>query len=166
MSRRVQAVWRPALTATLVAEAALFLVTRSGYRPWTVVLDWHAFHPHHPLQFYLPWLATLPLVAGAAALWSRRRGASSRQAAVGALFPAIAALGLIVVATPVDILVDVIILNNHALEHTLCGTAWALVSFVLASGLALALGLLLTVVWWHHTQRAAERADQLAAGRV
>lgn len=164
MTRRVRALWLPALTVTLVAEVTLYLVMRSGYRPWTISLDWHVFHSHHPLQFYVPWLAALPLVGAAAALWSRRQGGTPREAAVAAMFPAIAAFGLIVLSTPLDVLVDVVIQHSHTLEHTFCGTAWALVSFALAPGLALALGLLVATRW-HRTQ-AGSRAGQLVAGRA
>jgi len=164
MTRRVRALWLPALTVTLVAEVTLYLVMRSGYRPWTIPLDWHVFHSHHPLQFYVPWLAALPLVGAAAALWSRRQGGTPREAAVAAMFPAIAAFGLIVLSTPLDVLVDVVIQHSHTLEHTFCGTAWALVSFALAPGLALALGFLVATRW-HRTQ-AGSRAGQLVAGRA
>lgn len=164
MSRRVRALWLPALTLTLVAETTLFLVTRSGYRPWTVFLDWHVFHVHHPLQFYVPWLAALPFIAAAAALWSRRLGGSPRESAVVALFPAIAACGLAVVATLMDILVDVIIRRNHPLEHSLCGTTWVLVSFVAAPALALALGLLGAAAWWRGAPLANPKGGRLEAG--
>jgi hypothetical protein len=166
MSRRVRALWLPAVAATLVAEATLYLVMRSGYRPWTILLDWHVFHSHHPLQFYVPWLLLLPFVGAAGASWSRREGGTPREAAVAAVFPAIAAFGLIVVSTPLDILVDVVIQRSHTLEHTFCGTAWALVSFVLAPGLALALGLLVAVVWWRHAPQAGARAGHPEAGRA
>ena len=167
MSRRVRALWLPAVTVTLAAEAALYLVMRSGYRPWTIPLDWYVFHAqHHPLQFYVPWLAALPFIAAAAVFWSRRQGGSSREAAVAAMFPAIAALGLAIIATPLDILVDVVIQRSHTVEHSLCGTAWLLVSFVLAPGLALALGLLVAAVGWRRAPAARPRADQLEAGRA
>jgi hypothetical protein len=151
MTRRVRALWLPAVTVTLVAEAALFLVMRSGYRPWTIPLDWHVFHSHHPLQFYVPWLLALPVIGAAGALWSRRQRGTPREAAVAAMFPAIAALGLITVSTPLDVLVDVVIQHSHTVEHTFCGTAWALVSFALAPGVALALGLLVATRW-HRTR--------------
>jgi hypothetical protein len=166
MSRRVRALWLQALTVTLAAEATLSQVTRSGYQPWTVPLDWHVFHSHHPLQFYLPWLAVLPFVATAGTLWSRRQGGSTRESLVVALFPAIAALGLTLVATPADILVDVIIQRNHPLEHTFCGTAWVLVSFVLAPGLALGVGFLGVVLWGRPAPRPGARAGRMEAGRV
>jgi hypothetical protein len=60
MRRRARALWLPAVTITLVAEATLYVVMRSEYRPWTVPLDWHVFHAHHLLQFYVPWLLALP----------------------------------------------------------------------------------------------------------
>lgn len=166
MTRRARALWLPAVAVTLAAEAILYLVMRSGCRPWTIHLDWHVFHSHHPLQFYVPWLAALPLVGAAAALWSRRQGATPREAAVAAMFPAIAALGLTIIATPLDILVDVVIEQSHTLEHTFCGTAWALVSFVLAPGVALALGLLAAVVRWHRAPEPGPRAGQMEAGRA
>jgi hypothetical protein len=167
MTRRTRALWLPAVAVTLAAEAALYLVIRTGYRPWTVLLDWYVFHAqHHPLQFYVPWLAALPFIAAAAALWSRHQGGTPREAAVAALFPAIAALGLAIVATPLDVLVDVVIRRGHSVEHSLCGTAWVLVSFVLAPGLALALGLLVAAVWWRHAPRAGSRAVQPEAGRA
>jgi hypothetical protein len=167
MSRRVRALWLPAVTVTLAAEVALYVVMRSGYRPWTIPLDWYVFHAqHYPLQFYVPWLATLPFIAAAAACWSRRQGGTPREAALAALFPAIAALGLIVVSTPLDVLVDVVIRRSHTLEHTFCGTAWGLVSFVLAPGIALALGLLVAARRWHRAPAAGSRADQLEAGRA
>jgi hypothetical protein len=164
MSRRTRVVWLPAVATTLAAEAILYLVMRSGYRPWTILLDWHVFHSHHPLQFYVPWLATLPFVAAAAALWSRRQGGTPREAAVAATFPAIAAFGLIVVSTPLDILVDVVVLRSHTLEHTSCGTAWGLVSFVAAPGLALALGSFVVSLWWRHRPGAGAPMGQPESG--
>jgi hypothetical protein len=142
------------VTVTLAAEAVLYLVMLAGFRPWTISLDWHVFHAHHPLQFYVPWLLLLPLLGAASACWSRREGGTPREAALAAMFPSTVALGLIVVSTPLDVVVDVVIQRSHTLEHTFCGTAWGLVSFVLAPGLALGCGLLVAVVWWHHTPRA------------
>jgi hypothetical protein len=166
MTRRVRVLWLPAVAMTLVAEALLYLVMLSGYRPWTIPLDWHVFHSHHPLQFYVPWLAALPLVGATAALWSRRQGGTPREAALAAMFPAIAAFGLVAVSTPLDVLVDVVIRRGHALEHTFCGTAWALVSCVLAPGLALALGFLAATAWWRHASGAGARASEPEVGRA
>lgn len=167
MSRRVRALWLPAVTVTLVAEVTLYLVMRSEHRPWTIPLDWYVFHAqHHPLQFYVPWLAALPFIAAAAACWSRRQGGTPREAALAALFPAIAALGLAIIATPLDILVDVVIQRSHTVEHSLCGTAWILVSFVLAPGLALALGLLVAAVSWRHAPRAEATTGEPEANRA
>ena len=164
MSRRVQVLWLPVVASILAAEVILFLLTWSGTRPWTIPLDWHVIHAHHPLQFYVPWLIALPFIAGASALWSRRRGGTPREAAVAAMAPALAALGLAVVATPIDLLVDVVG-GKHAAEHTFCGTAWLLVSFVLAPGMALALGLLAAATRWRHSPGAGSRAEQAAGVR-
>jgi hypothetical protein len=166
MTRRVRVLWLPAVAMTLVAEALLYLVMLSGYRPWTIPLDWHVFHSHHPLQFYVPWLLLLPFLGAAAALWSRHQGASPGEAAVAAMFPAIAAFGLALVATPLDILVDVVIQRSHTVEHSLCGMAWVLVSFVLAPGLALVLGLLGAAAWRRHAPRAGARTGQPEASRA
>jgi len=165
MSRRVRALWLPAVATTLLAEVGLYLVIRAGFRPWTICLDWHVFHSHHPLQFYIPWLLTLPVVGAAGAALSRRQGGTPRETALAAMFPAIAAFGLITVSTPLDILVDVVIQGNHSVEHTFCGTAWGLVSFVLAPGLALALGLLVAATRWHHAPGAGSRTEQAAGVR-
>ncbi len=162
LTRRARALWLPAVTATLLTEVALYLVMRAGSRPWTIPLDWHVIHAHHPLQFYVPWLIALPFIAAASALWSRRRGGTPREAAVAAMAPALAALGLAAVATPIDLLVDVVG-GRHAAEHTFCGTAWLLVSFVLAPGVALALGLLAAAVWWRRTGASGSTAHRLAA---
>jgi len=164
MTRRVRALWLPALTVTLVAEVTLYLVMRSGYRPWTIPLDWHVFHAHHPLQFYVPWLAALPLVGAAAALWSRRQGGTAREAALVAMFPALAALWLTIVTTPIDLLVDVVG-GKHPAEHTFCGTAWLLVSFVLAPGATLSLGLLAARMRWHPARGASAGAGEPLASR-
>jgi hypothetical protein len=153
MTRRVQALWLPAVATILVADVSLDLVTRAGFRPWTIPLDWHFFHSHHPLQFYVPWLLALPVIGAAGATWSLQRGGRLREAAKVALAPAVAALGLAAGATPIDLLVDVIG-GKHAAEHTFCGTAWLLVSFVLAPGLALAAGFVVAAVWWHRAPRA------------
>ncbi len=146
MGRRVRVLWVPAVASILAAEGLLFLHTWAGARPWTIPLDWHVFHSHHPLQFYLTWLAALPFVAGAASRWSRARGGTPAEAVEVALAPAVAALALGIAATPVDLLVDVVG-GRHAAEHTFCGTAWLLVSFVLAPGVALAVGLLAVALW-------------------
>jgi len=159
----MRALWLPALLTTLLAEVGLSLVTLVGIRPWTILLDWHVFHSHHPLQFYVPWLAALSLVAAAAALWSRRQGGTPREAAVVAMSPVIAALALVAVATPMDVLIDVVVLSKHSAEHSFCGTAWLLVSFVLAPGLALALGLLVATRW--HRARAGSSVHQALASR-
>jgi hypothetical protein len=167
MSRQVRALWLPAVTVTLAAEVVLHVVMRSGYRPWTIPLDWYVLHAqHHPLQFYVPWLATLPFIAAAAACWSRRQGGTPREAALAALFPAIVALGLAIIATPLDILVDVVIQHSHTVEHSLCGTAWLIVSFALAPGVALALGLLVAAGLWHRAPTARSSVGQAAAGRA
>lgn len=168
MSRPVRALWLPAVATTLLAEVSLYLylVIRAGFRPWTIFLDWHVFHSHHPLQFYVPWLLALPVIGAAGAAVSRRQGGTPRETALAAMFPAIAACALVVVSTPLDVLVDVIIHGNHSIEHTFCGTAWGLVSFVLAPGLALALGLLAATAWWRHAPRADARAGRPEASRA
>jgi hypothetical protein len=124
------------------------------------------FHSHHPLQLYVPWLLLLPFLGAAAALWSRREGATTRESALAAMFPAIAAFALTLIATPLDILVDVVLKRSHTVEHSLCGTAWLLVSFVIAPGLALAVGLLAAAVSWRHVPRAGARAVRPEAGRA
>jgi len=165
MTRRKRVLWLPALAATLAAEIGLLAVVFAGVRPWTLVLDWHVFHSHHPLQLYLPWLVVLPLVGAATVAWSRSRGASPGESALAALAPALAALGLTVVATAVDLIGDVGG-GHHSAEHTFCGTAWCLVSFVLAPGLALALGLLATEARGRITRAVAARAvPPLTPGR-
>jgi hypothetical protein len=166
MTRRFRALWLPALAVTLAAQATLSLVIYAGVRPLTILLDWHVFHSHHPLQFYVPFLVALPAIAAAGASWSRRQGVTPRDAAVAAMFPAIAALGLAIIATPLDILVDVVIQRSHSVEHTFCGTAWALVSMVLAPGLGLALGLLVEAAWWRHVPQLESRAGQSEPGRA
>jgi hypothetical protein len=164
-SRRAQVLWLPAVATILVADLSLNLVTLAGIRPWTIPFDWHFFHSHHPLQFYVPWLLALPVIGAAGATWSLRRGGRLREAAKVALAPAVAALGFTVVATPIDLLVDVVG-GKHAAEHTFCGTAWMAVSFVLAPGLALALGLLAATAWERHAPRAGVRAGQPEASRA
>lgn len=166
MSRRVRALWPPAVTVTLAAEVALYLVMRSGYRPWTIPLDWYVFHAqHHPLQFFVPWLIVLPFVAAAGALWSRGQGGTAREAALVAMFPALAALWLTILATPIDLLVDVVLEGKHSPAHSFCGTAWLLVSFVLAPGAALSLGLLAATIGWHRAQGAGSSAGEPLASR-
>jgi hypothetical protein len=164
MTRRFRALWLPALATTVAAEATLYLVMGSGYRPWTIPLDWYAFHAHHPLQFYVPWLVVLPFIAAAGALWSRRQGGTSREAALVAMFPAFAALWLTILATPIDLLVDVVLEYKHSPAHSFCGTAWLLVSFVLAPGAALALGLL-GAARWHRALGAGSSAERAVASR-
>jgi hypothetical protein len=163
MTRRVRALWLPAVATTLVADVSLNLVTLAGIRPWTIPVDWHMFHSHHPLQFFVAWLLVLPFIAAAGAVWSRRHGGTAREAAVAAMFPALATLWLTTLATPLDLLVDVVG-GNHSAEHTFCGTAWFLVSFVLAPGVALAPGLLLATRW--HRTPARSRAGELEALRA
>jgi hypothetical protein len=60
MTRRVQVLWLPAVASILAAEVTLFPLTWSGTRPGAILLDWHVFHSHHPLQFYVPWLLGRP----------------------------------------------------------------------------------------------------------
>ena len=146
MTRRGQVLWVPAVASILTAEVLLFLLTWAGARPWTIPLDWLVFHSHHPLQLYVPWLAALPFIAAAASRWSRARGGTPSEAAQVALAPAVAALGLGIAATPIDLVVDVAG-GRHAAEHTFCGTAWLLVSFVLAPAVALAVGGLAAALW-------------------
>lgn len=162
-TRRARALWLPAVTTTLLTEVALYLVMRAGFRPWTIPLDWHVFHSHHPLQFYVPWLLVLPFVGAAGAAWSHGQGGTLREAALAAMFPALAALWLTILATPIDLLIDVVLEGNHSPAHSFCGTAWLLVSFVLAPGLALALGLLVATRW--HRARAGSSVHQALASR-
>ncbi len=162
MTRRLQSLWVPAVGSILAAEVTLFLLTWAGARPWTIPLDWHVFHSHHPLQLYVPWLVVLPFIAAASALWSRGRGGTPWEAAKVAMAPAVAALGLTVLATPIDLLVDVVG-GKHTAEHTFCGTAWLFVSFVLAPGVALAVGLLAAVLWTRRARTGSSTARPSAA---
>lgn len=162
ISRRVRALWLPAAATILLADASLNLVTLAGIRPWTIPLDWHVFHSHHPLQFYLPWLLALPFIGAAGATWSLRQGGSLREAAEAALAPAVAALGLALVVTPIDLLIDVVG-GKHPAEHTFCGTAWLLASFVLAPGVALAIGLVAAAVGRRRARASGSTAHPLAA---
>jgi hypothetical protein len=159
MTARVRTVWLPAVATALVAEVGLYLVIRAGVRPWTILLDWHVFHAHHPLLFYVPWLLALPVVGAAGAAWARGQGATLRDTVLVSLFPAISALGLAVPATILDLVVDVAG-GHHSIEHTLCGAAWIVVSFVLAPALALGLGLLVATAT---RRRSSQELGSLAS---
>ncbi len=136
MTRRVRVMGLPALAAVLVAELSLDLMMRAGVEPLTMKLDWH-----HPLQFYIPWLACLPVIAAAAAYWSSRQGGTPGEMALAALSPAIAELGLVVFGTILDLIVDVGS-GHHTLWGTLSGTGSFSISRVLVPGVALSVGLL------------------------
>ena len=158
MTRRVRAVWMPAVVTMFLAQLSLYLAIRAGIWTWSILLEWHVFHSHHPLQFFIPWLLALPVIGAAGALWSRGQGGTPRESAFVALFPALAALSLVIVSTPVDLIVDVVIKHSHSPEHTFCGTAWALVSFVLAPGVALSLGLVAALAVRRRPREGGARA--------
>jgi hypothetical protein len=145
MTRRMRVLLLPAVVTTLLADASLYIVIRAGVAPMTIPLDWHVFHPHHPLQFWVPWLLALPFIAAGGVAWSRWQGGTTGEIFLVALAPAIVVLALVILATIGDLIIDVGG-GHHVAKHTFCGTAWALASFATAPGLALSVGLLAALV--------------------
>jgi len=74
--------------------------------------------------------------------------------------PAVAA---ILAAEVLLLLVDAVG-GRHAAEHTSCGTAWLLVSFALAPGIPLAVGLLAAAPWHGRAGAGSSTGHPSAAG--
>jgi hypothetical protein len=134
MNKRLRAFWLPGLLMGVLSMGLLLVCLRLGFQPLTFFLHWH-----HPWQFYLPWLAMLPLLGALGAYLSRRLGGGTSMQWAAGLFPAIALTALGIVFLVIDIIVDVGT-GHHTIWHSLCGFGYFVVCWNLAPGAALLLG--------------------------
>jgi len=137
VNNRVSALWLPGLVVLSVSMGLLMVLIRAGLRPLTFCLDWH-----HPLQFYVPWLLTLPLFGALGAYWSLRAGGGTRRRLLAGVFPVVAMAASFVVLLPIEIIGDVVVGGRHFIWHSFCGFGSFMVSWVLFPGAALLLGAL------------------------
>jgi len=102
MTSRITQFWIPSMVTFVVAEGLLGLLQKFGPKP--MIFAWSGNLA--VLQFYVPWLLTLPLIGAMAAYLSHRSGGTSRVVFSTVLFPALAILGLFLFVLPVALIVD------------------------------------------------------------
>jgi len=133
-SERVKTLWLPGLATFFVSMSGVAILLWAGVRPLTFFPHWH-----HPWQFFLPWLASLPLLGALGAYWSGRAGGKGTTPILAAVFPVIAMSGFGIVALVADLIGDVGG-GRHSVWHSLCGFGYFVVCWLLAPGTALLLG--------------------------
>lgn len=136
MNQRSKTVWLPGLVILTGSMVLLRFLINAGVQPLTFFTEWH-----HPLQFYIPWLLTLPLFGAVGAYWSRRHGGRTKARLLAGMLPALCMLGFGFVALVAGLIVDVGG-GRHSIWHLLCGFGWYLLCWTLAPGLGLMLGTL------------------------
>jgi hypothetical protein len=82
MNKRLRAFWLPGLVMGVLSMGLLLVCLRLGFQPLTFFLHWH-----HPWQFYLPWLAMLPLLGALGAYPVSPRGRRDLNAVGSGAFP-------------------------------------------------------------------------------
>jgi len=128
MNYRTRSLWIPAMITLLGASLSLMILQKTGFRP---NLIWKG-----PIAvlFYVPWLASLPLVGAAGAYLAQRAHAPISRRMLVATSPALLLLIIMSIILPLDMIVD--------------GFWWfrlvyftvAVVNWVVVPGLALLLG--------------------------
>jgi hypothetical protein len=127
---RARRLWIPGLLNVVAAFGLLRVATASGVEPFVLVRDHAAF------LVYWQWLPVLALTGAAAAWWSGRRQAPSRERAIAGLSPALAMLSFLAVAFVVGAAVDAAVPLAVRLE----ALAGMLVTWVIVPGAASLLG--------------------------
>jgi hypothetical protein len=132
MPNRVKQFWIPGFLAFVLSMGALALMQKFGPKPW--VLVWSSHLPVSML--YIPWLLSLPLVGAIGAFLSHRAGGSQRAVLSSVVFPVLPFLVATLVVLPVSLILD------HFIAHNIAPAAllMALLSWVLAPGVALLVG--------------------------
>jgi hypothetical protein len=97
MNYRTKALWLPALCALTLSNVCLALMqifhVPAHFYWFGIGKDVHTL-----CEFIVPWIISQPVVGAVAAYWSRRAGGTVRHQLLAALAPAIALLGLFLLA--------------------------------------------------------------------
>jgi hypothetical protein len=155
MRDRVRMLRWPGVVLFFVVYVLLRAVQLTGYEPAT----W-ATNTYYPLQIYVPWLAVLPLVGVAAALWSRRAGQRPWEWVLLSLFPSLVYAGFVLFTVVGGLLVDVLLTGNTSPEAVLLTASTFGLQFMVLPGAMLVLGALLVVL----LARGSQGGDTHRAG--
>jgi hypothetical protein len=136
VNQRTKAGWIPGVLILIVSMVLYGAFMRAGLEPLTFFPEWH-----HPLQFHVWWLLTLPVLGASAAYWSQRAGGSRRTRISAATLPVVSLMGFALLAFVADLIVDVGG-GRHSVWHTLCGLGYFLLCWILAPGTAFLVGAL------------------------
>jgi hypothetical protein len=136
MNQRSRIIWLPGLVMLTASSGLLSILIRSGVEPFTFFLTWH-----HPLQFYIPWLITLPFLGALGAYAAQRLGGAKRERFLVGIFPAACILAMIIFGFLAELVVDVGS-GRHSIWHALCGFGVFVLCWALVPGMALLLGTL------------------------
>ncbi|HKV06416.1 MAG TPA: hypothetical protein VJO53_15070 [Candidatus Acidoferrales bacterium] len=94
MNPRTKQLWLPGLASLTVGNLMLMALSYASQEPRHLAERSSAWFPGLALMaFYLPWLATQPLVGALGAWLSRRSGGSRAARLCAGLFPSIVMLG-------------------------------------------------------------------------
>ena len=133
MNDRVRRIWLPGATMTAFTYAAWWALGRMGLEPTVFWLSAKSV-----VFFFVPWLLLLPLVGAAGTYWSRRSGGGAREAALAAVFPALAMCAFLAVALVMAMVGDPQVRPPIKLWAFTLGVG----SLVVVPGMALAVGAL------------------------
>ena len=132
MTRRLRRVILPGAITSVVALLLIRATMAAGVEPLTLFPQWH-----HPWNFYLPWLASLPVVGALGAWLSGQLGGSTRDQVSVAVSPPTGLFALMLLLLIPELLFDA---PRHGILHTLCGVAYYVACWIITPAVLLIAG--------------------------
>ncbi len=133
MHNRVRQLWFPGFLTLTLSVALLPMLLKLGLQPR--IVSWSG---PDTILFYVPWLLTLPLFGALGAYVSLHAGGSARAILFSGIFPMLSLAACFFVILPLSIVLG----RGIAFHLTLAGFLGLLVSWVVAPGAALLIGVL------------------------
>jgi hypothetical protein len=133
MRNRVRQLWFPGFLTLTLSMGLLPMLLKLGLQPR--IVSWSG---PDTVLFYVPWLLTLPLFGALGAYISLCAGGSARAILFSGIFPMLSLAACFFVILPFSIVLD----RSIAFHLTLAGLLGLLLSWVVAPGAALLIGVL------------------------
>jgi hypothetical protein len=133
MHNRVRQLWFPGFLTLTLSMGLLPMLLELGLQPR--IVSWSG---PDTILFYVPWLLTLPLFGALCAYISLRAGGSARAILFSGIFPMLSLAACFFVILPLSIVLD----RSIAFHLTLAGFLGLWLSWVVAPGAALLIGVL------------------------